>query len=85
MTPEGSGETRYRIYIQDGNTRFYLRDWIACDDNDHLVFDVDRRYAMRFKRWHTVKWYQRKMVAMGYTPFVDEYLDCPGKQVFPGR
>ena len=77
MSPEGSGEPRYRIYIQEGRSRFYLRDWIVCDGNDNLIFHSDWRYAMRFQKWHVVRWYQKKMVELGYKPFVDEYMDCP--------
>lgn len=62
---------RYRIYISDGGTRFYLRDWMICDKRDNLIFDVDRRYAMRFKSWDVAMKYREKMVNLGYHPHIE--------------
>ncbi len=71
MTPDGSADATFRIYIQDDGTKHYLRDWITSDHRDHLIFDTDRRYAMRFKKLYVAKWYRKKMIAMGYNPIIE--------------
>ena len=62
---------RYRIYIADGGTKFYLRDWVVSDDLDNLVFDVDRRYAMLFMKFDIAMKYREKMIIMNYHPHIE--------------
>lgn len=40
MKPERLPPTQFRIFISDGRTKFYLRDWIVYDKHDNLVFDA---------------------------------------------
>ena len=62
---------RYRIYISDGGTKFYLRDWIICDQFDNLIFDVDRHYAMVFKTWDAAMRYRERMILLNYHPHIE--------------
>lgn len=62
---------RYRIYISDGDTKYYLRDWIICDEFNNLIFDVDRNRAMMFKSWDAVMRYREKMVGLDYHPHIE--------------
>lgn len=63
---------QYRIYISDGTTKFYLRDWIVCDERDNLVFDTELRYSMKFKKWGAAMGYRDKMVQLGYHPHIEQ-------------
>lgn len=63
--------TQYRIYIIDDQTRFYLRDWVVCDEYDHLIFDADRRYAMKFARWNIAMRCRDRMVILKYQPHIE--------------
>lgn len=63
---------QYRIYISDGNTRYYLRDWIVCDKYDNLVFDAELHFAMKFRKWNTAMQYREKMVRLGYHPHIEQ-------------
>ena len=54
---------RYRIYISDGGTKYYLRDWI--------IFDVDRNRAMKFKSWDAVMRFRDKMIGLDYHPHIE--------------
>ena len=62
---------KYRIYISDGGTKYYLRDWIICDEFNNLIFDVDRNRAMMFKSWDAVIRYREKMVGLDYHPHIE--------------
>lgn len=62
---------RYRIYISDGLTKFYLRDWIVTDHRDNLVFDVDRHYSMKFKSMETAMKYRERMILLNYHPHIE--------------
>ena len=63
---------QYRIYISDGTTKFYLRDWIVCDERDNMVFDTELRYSMKFKKWDAAMRYRDKMVQLGYHPHIEQ-------------
>lgn len=62
---------RYRIYISEHCTKFYLRDWVICDERDNLIFDADRRYAMKFRSWDAALKYHEKMKALKYDPHIE--------------
>ena len=64
-------KTRFRIYISDGGTKFYLRDWIICDQRDNLLFDVDVRYAMKFRDWNAAMKYRERMILLNYHPHIE--------------
>ena len=64
-------KTQYRIYISDGSTRFYLLDWIICDQRDNLLFDVDVRYAMKFRNWNAAMKYRERMILLNYHPHIE--------------
>lgn len=61
---------QYRIYISDGGTKFFLRDIIAHEKMEHYFFDVDRRYAMKFKNWSMAMKYRDRMIALNYHPHI---------------
>ena len=71
MTQQRADNIRYRIYISDGGTKFYLRDWIASDQRDNLVFDGDTRSSMKFKKLATAVRYRERMEALGYHPHIE--------------
>ena len=62
---------KYRIYISDGSTKYYLRDWIICDAFNNLIFDVDRNSAMKFKSWDAVMRFRDKMIGLDYHPHIE--------------
>lgn len=64
-------ERQFRIYISDGGTKFYLRDVIVCDKNDHYFFDVDRRFAMTFRKMNTAMKYRERMILLNYHPHIE--------------
>lgn len=66
-------EVQYRIYISDGGTRFYLRDIIAHEHNEHYFFDTDVRYAMRFRKWDMAMKYRERMVRANYHPHIESF------------
>lgn len=66
-------EVRYRIYISDCGTKFYLRDIIAYEHEEHYFFDVDRRFAMRFQKYDTAMKYGERMVQADYHPYIETF------------
>jgi len=66
-------ETRYRIYISDGGTRFYLRDIVAHEKREHYFFDTDSRYAMWHRSFDTAMKYRERMVDAGYHPHIESF------------
>lgn len=64
-------EVRYRIYISDGGTKFYLRDIIAHEHKEHYFFDTDSRYAMRYRSFDIALKYRERMVSAGYHPHIE--------------
>lgn len=71
MKPAALPPTQYRIYIADGGTKFYLRDWIICDERDNLVFDAERRNAMKFRKWEAAMKYRERMILLDYHPNIE--------------
>jgi len=62
---------RFVIYITEGPTRFYLRDWIVSDRDVNLTFATMRRYAMTFPSLKVASHYRLKMLEMGYHPHIE--------------
>lgn len=61
----------YRIYIAEGRTRFYLYDWVVCDDTENPQFTTKHDYAMTFTSFAQAVEYRRRMVEMGYAPHIE--------------
>jgi hypothetical protein len=71
MKPERLPPTQFRIFISDGRTKFYLRDWIVYDKHDNLVFDAERQFAMIFKNWNMAMKYRERMILLDYHPHIE--------------
>lgn len=66
-------DVQYRIYISDGGTKFYLRDIIAHEHKEHYFFDVDRRYAMKFRKFDMARKYLERMQRADYHPHIESF------------
>lgn len=71
MSGNRQPDDMYRLYISDGGTRFYLRDIIVHEKTDHYLFDVDRRYAMTFRKRETAMKYRNRMISAKYHPQIE--------------
>lgn len=65
---------RYLVFIMDGGVKYYLRDWIIADKRDHLVFDVELRYATKFKDWDAAYKMRERMVKLNYHPHIEQVM-----------
>jgi len=73
MKQKPLSDIRYRIYIADGVTNFYLHDIIVYEHTEHYFFDADRRYAMFFRKWDTAMNYRERMIRAGYHPHIESF------------
>lgn len=62
---------KYRIYIVEDRRRHYLRTWTTWGKFEHLIFDVDARYAMKFRDFATAMDYRDRMIKMNYKPHIE--------------
>lgn len=60
-----------RIYIQDGNSKFYFVDLTVADDMEHPVFAAERAFAMTFPTACKAMAYRERLIAMGYHPHIE--------------
>lgn len=61
----------YTIYIKDGPSKFYLRDWIVSDNGVNLTFAMQKQYAMTFSKLRIAAKYRERMMEMGYFPHIE--------------
>lgn len=61
----------YRLYIQVGRQRYYVRDVIVADGTEHYVLDNDTQYAMTFEKLDAAINYRTRMKQQGYDPHID--------------